>query len=327
MKTPDENQDEIFKIGAVARLTGLSTHTLRKWESRYGAVAPGRTKRGERYYTRQDLESLSIMKRLVDAGAAPSDVARLSHTDLKRKSEQLAEVESAAGSSRRRPVRAAVVGDAVVALFERQAAAENAVEVVSASTNAEPSSVPEAGPIDVLIYECPIVNGDTRRLVDALRTQMHAAAAVVVYGFSAREDLLTLQSPQLATLRAPGDLRTLEQIVTQLIDTQNLPRMPMHASKSVNDTNGEAPAPRLSRHAIARLARTTPKIRCECPHHLADIVLSLRAFEEYSEACESRSPEDAALHHYLWRSAAQARALFEDAIERVAEVEGITLEE
>jgi len=97
MKTPDENQDEIFKIGAVARLTGLSTHTLRKWESRYGAVSPGRTKRGERYYTREDLESLSIMKRLVDAGAAPSDVARLSHTDLKRKSEQLAEVESAAG--------------------------------------------------------------------------------------------------------------------------------------------------------------------------------------------------------------------------------------
>lgn len=61
-------------------------------------------------------------------------------------------------------------------------------------------------------------------------------------------------------------------------------------------------------------------------HHLADIVLSLRAFEEYNEACESLSPEDAALHHYLWRRAAQARALFEDAIERVAEAEGIPLE-
>jgi len=90
--------------------------------------------------------------------------------------------------------------------------------------------------------------------------------------------------------------------------------------------NEEVPPPRLSRETVARLTQVTPKIRCECPHHLADIVLSLRAFEEYSEACESLSPEDAALHRYLWRSAAQARALFEDAIERVAKAEGIPLE-
>ena len=66
-------------------------------------------------------------------------------------------------------------------------------------------------------------------------------------------------------------------------------------------------------------------MRCECPHHLADIVLSLRAFEDYSKACENRNPDDAALHHYLWRSAAQARALFEDAIVHVAKAEGIEL--
>ena len=54
-------------------------------------------------------------------------------------------------------------------------------------------------------------------------------------------------------------------------------------------------------------------------------MLSLRAFEDYSKACENRNPDDAALHHYLWRSAAQARALFEDAIVHVAKAEGIEL--
>ena len=34
--------DANLKIGAVARLTGLSVHTLRKWEDRYGAVEPRR---------------------------------------------------------------------------------------------------------------------------------------------------------------------------------------------------------------------------------------------------------------------------------------------
>ena len=76
MQKPDEHQDEIFKIGSVSRLTGLSTHILRKWESRYGAIAPRRTERGERGYTREDVERLSLIKRLVDSGSAPRDVAR-----------------------------------------------------------------------------------------------------------------------------------------------------------------------------------------------------------------------------------------------------------
>ena len=87
----------------------------------------------------------------------------------------------------------------------------------------------------------------------------------------------------------------------------------------------EIPAPRLSHEAVMRLAASTPHTQCECPHHLADILLGLRAFEEYSADCENRNEEDAELHRYLWRRTAQARALFEEAIEHLAEVEGISL--
>ena len=73
------------------------------------------------------------------------------------------------------------------------------------------------------------------------------------------------------------------------------------------------------------MAATVPTVACECPHHLADLVSALRAFEDYSADCESRNEADAALHHYLWRCAAQARAVFEDAIEHVAQAEGIAL--
>jgi MerR family transcriptional regulator, light-induced transcriptional regulator len=327
MQKPDEHQDEIFKIGSVSRLTGLSTHILRKWESRYGAIAPRRTERGERGYTREDVERLSLIKRLVDSGSAPRDVARLSHSELTRKSEQLAEIETTAGASRKHPVRAAIVGDAVAVLFERQSAAERVVNVVaSATTASDHDLIAEAGPFEVLIYECPIVTGSTRREVEELRERISATAAVVVYGFGTRADLLTLQSPQLTALRAPAEPHVLGQVITQLLDMGKLPHRPLHESNPAKDNVDEVPAPRLSREAVVRLARSTPDIRCECPHHLADIVQSLRAFEDYSEACESLSPEDAALHHLLWRCAAQARALFEDAIEHVAEAEGIPLE-
>ena len=76
---------------------------------------------------------------------------------------------------------------------------------------------------------------------------------------------------------------------------------------------------------MARVAASTPRVQCECPHHLADLWFSLRAFEEYSAACENRNPADAALHHYLWATAARARASFEEALIRVADAEGIEL--
>jgi MerR family transcriptional regulator, light-induced transcriptional regulator len=327
MQEPDEHQDEIFKIGSVSRLTGLSTHILRKWESRYGAIVPMRTARGERGYTRDDVERLSLIKRLVDSGSAPRDVARLSHAELTRKSEQLAELETAAGARRKHPLRAAVVGDAIAVMFEPQSATESFVDVVASTTTAaDHKQIADAGPFDVLIYECPIVTGNTRREVEELRERISATAAVVVYRFGTRADLLTLQSAQLTTLRAPAEPRVLGQVITQLLDIGTLPHGSLPEPDPANDTVDEVPAPRLSREAVASLSRSTPEIRCECPHHLADIVLSLRAFEDYSEACESLSPEDAVLHHLLWRCAAQARALFEDAIEHVAEAEGISLD-
>ena len=56
-----------LKIGAVARLTGLSAHNLRKWEERYGAVSPHRTGSGERLYTRDDVRRLILIYEVLSA--------------------------------------------------------------------------------------------------------------------------------------------------------------------------------------------------------------------------------------------------------------------
>ena len=67
-------------------------------------------------------------------------------------------------------------------------------------------------------------------------------------------------------------------------------------------------------------------MRCECTHHLADLIFGLKAFEDYSVQCESENAEDAVLHHELWLTAGHARAMFEAALVRVAKAEGIDLE-
>jgi maltooligosyltrehalose synthase len=58
---------------------------------------------------------------------------------------------------------------------------------------------------------------------------------------------------------------------------------------------------------------------------LVQLVTSLVAFETYSQECESRNSDDAALHAFLHAATARARATLESALARVVEAEDIQL--
>ena len=82
---------------------------------------------------------------------------------------------------------------------------------------------------------------------------------------------------------------------------------------------------RFDNKTLAAISLASVALNCECPHHLSDLLVRLGNFETYSAECESRSPADAALHHYLKNVAGNARALLEAALLRVVEAEGISL--
>jgi methanogenic corrinoid protein MtbC1 len=71
-----------YRIGAVAKLTGISLHLLRMWERRYRVVIPTRSEGGDRLYTQSDVERLRLIKRLYDAGHSIGRIARLSSEEL-----------------------------------------------------------------------------------------------------------------------------------------------------------------------------------------------------------------------------------------------------
>lgn len=71
-----------YRVGVAAKMTGLSTHTLRVWEKRYGAVVPLRTEAGGRLYTDADVRRLRMLRSLVQGGHAISGIAHLDETDL-----------------------------------------------------------------------------------------------------------------------------------------------------------------------------------------------------------------------------------------------------
>ena len=49
-------QEQLYPIREVARLTGVNPVTLRAWERRYGLIVPMRTESGHRLYSLTDIE-------------------------------------------------------------------------------------------------------------------------------------------------------------------------------------------------------------------------------------------------------------------------------
>jgi DNA-binding transcriptional MerR regulator len=69
--------EPIYSIGAVSRMLGVPTATLRAWEERYGAVVPDRSDGGQRLYTRTQIEQLQFVQGSMQAGASAADAHRV----------------------------------------------------------------------------------------------------------------------------------------------------------------------------------------------------------------------------------------------------------
>lgn len=73
-----------YRIGAVARLSGLTTHAIRVWERRYGVLKPDRSQGGARLYSDPEVAHLRALKRAVDRGHSIGQIAHLDGNELER---------------------------------------------------------------------------------------------------------------------------------------------------------------------------------------------------------------------------------------------------
>jgi DNA-binding transcriptional MerR regulator len=87
-------------IAAAAEQTGLSIHTLRVWERRYGFPRPSRGASGERLYAADEVHKLALLSRLSERGHRPGQIAARSIAEL----EQLLVDRSAAPAQASTPI-------------------------------------------------------------------------------------------------------------------------------------------------------------------------------------------------------------------------------
>ena len=337
---PASSNQPRYRSGAVARMVRIPVATLRIWERRYQVVGPALTASGHRLYSGADVERLLLIKQLVDQGHAIGSLARLPTAGLLEIADARAVLEAQPEASPPVRARAALIGlglprrlgaiavqrvatwadlaTATAALAEQDGPADGG----SGQGDAEPLHA------ELLVAELATLQPESANQLLALMRRLGAEQAVVVYGFGPEMVAERLRRAGCQLHRAPMDDAALRSLVSGLsASTIGLPRVAASAGQTPLPMGGPAGVPprRFDDDTLVQLAAASGTMACECPRHVAELVRMLAHFETYRAECVHRGPDDAALHTHLHRVAGTARAMFEDALTRVATAEGLPL--
>ncbi len=307
---------QLYKIGAVERASGVPAVTIRMWERRYEALTPERTESGGRLYTREQIERLSKLRALVNAGHAISTIASLDDNEL---DERLSETARPAQTPHR-PLTLALVGSNLVHEWHQGLDEPADWEVVAQAASIPIALQNEATQADILVAELDALPpGEAVRVRDLMQ-HFGARHAALVFHFATREDLRQLQRWNIQTVKAPVRREQIHHVVASLANAA-----PADDHTATTDPMALAlkppPPHRFSTEELQELATQSAIVKCECPEHLVELVNKLTAFETYSRNCQSANRADAALHMLLYGATAQVRRIMEDMLAEVIAAE------
>jgi len=310
--------------------------TLRVWERRYGLTQPELTPSGQRLYSADDVRRLTLIKQLTELGHAIGSLAPLDMLQLQRVASTHAQALAATQSNERSeaahapPVRAwrlAVVGAALGTRLQRPALLRRLDRPVALlgpfDSAAQAAAASQGSHLDALLFHEPQLHGGWLAAVEAAAPAFVGVPKAVLYSFAADPVCEALATAGTALLREPQPDAVVAQWLNSL--SSKAGATPQPATDLSTPGTGPVPPRRWDNAALADFASLAPPIACECPRHVAELLIQLSHFEAYSAECEHRNAADAELHAYLRRVAAASRARFESALEHVALHEGLLL--
>lgn len=315
------------RIGAVSALSGVPVPTLRGWETRYGAFSPAMTGGGQRLYSDDDVLRATLIRRLTEQGHSISGIASHDAPKLNALLQQqdASQRRNASRSAERETLTVAVVGLALAARLASRKFKENfstnVVQVTDIFADLDAALLtPLVAAPDFLLVRTnslhAVVQAQLHRLID----RSHIRQVIVLYHFGQEHIAESMKRAGMVVRREPvSDYELADLFRASLL---------MDAPQAMVQTGiGVTIPPRKYDDAtLARMAGISTNMLCECPRHVAEIIAQLVSFEQYSQECLNKTTEDAHLHAYLHSVSGSARALFEHALQMVADHEGLVLQ-
>ncbi len=316
-----------YRIGSVAALCSVPASTLRVWEARYATFTPVKSAGGHRLYSEGDVLKATLLKRLTEQGHAISSIAALDTTVLNGllQHQNNAQLHNAARGLEAQTVSAAVIGLAlggrVTSKKFKQAFLTHSLEVTDIFADVETAltSVFQQHPQFLVVRINSLhalAQADLHRLIDTHKI----AHAIVLYNFGQEKVIEAMRRTGMVVRREPVSDYELADLISSALFVNPAESM------GALGPGAAIPPRKYDDEVLARVAGISTNVLCECPRHVAEIIGHLVSFEQYSQDCLNKSAEDAHLHAYLRSVSGSARALFERALEMVAEHEGIQLQ-
>lgn len=318
-----------YRSSAAARMVNIPVATLRVWERRYSVVGPSQAPSGHRLYSSQDVRRLVLIKQMVNKGHAISMLARLETHQLQDLASEAEQAEAAVTTGQvmtpvRSPgseeVRLLLVGHGAGARWTESLRGLQGVRVIGALDESAASEMAaQQMRADLILADLGSVHMESVDWLGRLMRHVGARQMIVIHGFANSQVLEALRARAAVLRRSPLHPDEFRQTVLEAV------RGWFSVGQALQALPDPAPAPRFDSADLVTLIAQMPKVACECPKHLAELITLLGQFETYSADCESRQPADVALHAYLYRIAGHARAMMEEALATVAIAEGVSL--
>lgn len=296
---------KLLSIGAISRETGIHVSTIRMWEARYGALTPVRTEGGARRYSSTDLERLRLIKQLLDRGHKPSALASLSldqlHAELFGPDKRGAAVQTAR--------RIASMGSAT---WRSILFTDPAMKAWTPTSHFDELTEVEhrLESFDVGIVLTPALQMNLAKYLAAALSMYKDKTLIVIYEFSSSSVIRFLSALGIECIKYPAAPMDLARSLSAIVEARQ--------------ANYQAPAqPRFGIEQLQTIAATDSNLLCECPKHLASLIISLHSFIQYSSQCVNDAPKDALIHEKLRDIASLGIVQLESGLDLVLEADKI----
>jgi MerR family transcriptional regulator, light-induced transcriptional regulator len=302
--------DSYYEVGAVAKISGLSPHTIRTWERRDFIRAANRSTTGRRRYTKEQVNRLVLYRQLTHLGDSISALSQLTMDELSVRLAEFHRVKQVKTSNRTLIVKA-YTKSAVEHL-------ENLSDDFSLIT---PGQEEDTRKPDLIILEIEGTETHFQIQLNRANAEFPGIPIVLTYDFLQRDRLRSLGKQGYFLIKRPIPQELLEQYLA----TAAGHRQSQKPTSEADDDSEEAKPRLLSSRQLMSIASSVSNVKCDCPQHMSTLVSSLTGFEDYCARCEIKSPEDTILHAHLGREVAKARYLVEKALVYLCETDQIEI--
>lgn len=300
---------DYYRIGTIAKLTGLSVERLRAWERRYELV-PDHRQGKTRYYSQSQLARLQKIKRLIDAGHSISSLIELTDQHLE------ARLASRTAAVPARGLSVGLIGPNLL-MQEKGVAEPSRIAVQARWTNMDSFAADletiTTG-IDVVIAEVPLLSVEPVRFI---REKSPRSQVVLIYQFASAQQVETVQAEGIPILKWPVTWSEIEATCARLAGA------PLRSANATPAT--------FSDDELIEAVSTSHDPN-GMPGHLVGLITQLNAFSEFALDCADQNrleadgdPAAADLYEHIHIETTHARAQLELALQSLLSAERLRL--